>query len=634
MGDGASFQSEKVSLFARLFRGTRPAVVATEVRVGETARKLVEPQAGAAAGEDTGAKREAIIGVVRFSKDLPTYSAILSAPKGKLASVLTANERLDVVLVSMATDTVGDQFCQVICTPSFAQQAHGYADLQRRLNAIGWKTRPPVRAVRELIAALYEEGAEERATEVETSDMERLFDMIAHKAVEMVATDIHFEIRGSTCRVVLRVRKRLHALQDLSGQQAVKLLSTMFQSLSEQDARSSNSFSLKEQQFCAINRFLHGTQYRFRYQHAPVSPSGADCVLRVLRIGEQIETKKFEGFEALGYSAAQSDLIEEMFADPKGVILISGKMGSGKSTTLKYGLEFLGQLRPGAKIRTIEDPPEYYIASASQHPVARRKKENDQEGTGEEDFARTFISILRMDADATMLGEIRDPVTSRLTVQAGQAGQKVAATIHASSAFGIVHRLEELGVSKETMSAEKFLSGLIFQELLPVVCPHCSKTAAEMAQIIQDGGKMQRHAEMRRASLKRVLTHLRPYAKDIRFEGLGCDHCDDRGTVDLTVCAEVVIPDERFRQCIATGDLLGAIRHWEGRLSEESGADGLRCIDHAMGKLLRGQISVEAYEEAFGFMTPRLLGRTLDHLSTHPKIFGAHTATAIEQKRC
>ncbi|TJY57295.1 hypothetical protein E4T66_17980 [Sinimarinibacterium sp. CAU 1509] len=561
-----------------------------------------------------------------LTEQLPHHSEVLTRPGGKLEKLLADSERHDVALLDVPGSSAADMECAVVCTVNFAEGAHGYADLRRRLEKAGWRCKPPYRATRELIQKLYEDGEASSVVSTDASEMERLFNAIAASAIEMGATDIHFELRAGSCAVKYRINKRLSRQKDLSGAVANTLLRTMYQSLSDHDTRDATQYSLKELQSCAIDRHIDGQHYRFRYQCNPVSPSGADCVLRILPIGREADERPFEGFESLGYSVAQSDLIREMFADPKGVILIAGKMGSGKSTTLKHGLEYLGALRPYFKIRTIEDPPEYYIRGASQHPVIRRVNTADKEGKGESDFARTFRTILRLDADATMLGEIRDAVTAGLTVQAGQAGQKVAATVHANSAFGIIGRLRRLAVDAEDMADEKFLSGLMFQELLPVVCPHCSLSALDLFQMASSGtvrlGLTRELVEQKTDTLKRVLSYLKPHARDIRFEGPGCKECSHRGTVGLTVCAEVVVLDDDMRQAIAAGDVLGARRHWESEPGLVSGADGVRCVDHGMSKLLAGHVSAEAFEESFGFITPRLMARTFSLLTTHPELFG------------
>ena len=81
---------------------------------------------------------------------------------------------------------------------------------------------------------------------------------------------------------------------------------------------------------------------------------------------------------------------------------------------------------------------------------------------------------MRSDPDILMVGEVRDALTAETLTGAVQSGHQVFTTIHASSAFGIINRLENFGVSRETLSSPQFIAGLVYQKLLPKLCPHCS----------------------------------------------------------------------------------------------------------------------------------------------------------------
>ena len=121
---------------------------------------------------------------------------------------------------------------------------------------------------------------------------------------------------------------------------------------------------------------------------------------------------------------------------PNGMVLTSGPTGSGKTTTL-YALvrEIMDDT---VNIVTLEDPVEYKIAGVNQIQV------NTEVGLT---FATGLRSILRQDPDIIMVGEIRDPETANLAVQAALTGHLVFSTLHTNSAAGVLPRLLDMGWS-------------------------------------------------------------------------------------------------------------------------------------------------------------------------------------------
>jgi type IV pilus assembly protein PilB len=157
---------------------------------------------------------------------------------------------------------------------------------------------------------------------------------------------------------------------------------------------------------------------------------GEQVVIRLLdKSGTSFE------LEAMGYSGRALRTIRTGLKRPNGMILTSGPTGSGKSTSL-YAL--IQEIKNEAiNIITLEDPVEYKMSGINQIQV------NPEVGLT---FATGLRSILRQDPDVVMVGEIRDPETAQLAVQAALTGHLVFSTLHTSSAAGILPRLLDMGV--------------------------------------------------------------------------------------------------------------------------------------------------------------------------------------------
>ena len=149
-------------------------------------------------------------------------------------------------------------------------------------------------------------------------------------------------------------------------------------------------------------------------------------------------------------------------ARPYGLLLVTGPTGSGKTTTLYAALS---EINTGLdKIITIEDPVEYQLAGVLQIPV------NEKKGLT---FARGLRSILRHDPDKIMVGEIRDPETAQIAVQAALTGHQVFTTVHANNVFDVIGRFVNMGV--DTYSFVAALNGILAQRLVRLTCTHCAQ---------------------------------------------------------------------------------------------------------------------------------------------------------------
>ncbi|MFQ5811268.1 MAG: GspE/PulE family protein, partial [Armatimonadota bacterium] len=206
---------------------------------------------------------------------------------------------------------------------------------------------------------------------------------------------------------------------------------------------------------------------------------------------------------------------------PHGIVLATGPTGSGKTTTLYAAL---GLRRATAeKIITVEDPVEYHLDGVSQVPI------NTKAGMT---FGSALRSILRQDPDVLMVGEMRDPETAQIAVQAAMTGHLVFSTLHTNDAVSAVARLMDLRAEPYMIAAA--LEGVLAQRLVRRVCSDCRRRYRPDPQMI-------------------ALLAERPVGRMTLECGRGCGACRHTGYRGRTGIFELVTVTERFKQALLQG---------------------------------------------------------------------------------
>lgn len=250
-------------------------------------------------------------------------------------------------------------------------------------------------------------------------------DMLAYivqQAFRLQASDIHLESKKEGARIRLRVHGVLHTVAVLDSERYRQFLSVL--------ASAANiSTGAHEDQTGHINRDFklatgESVTVNVRVESVP-AVYGIDAVLRLFNF----DSSRLH-IDKLGLSDKQSAIIKDIISHPSGLVLIVGPTGSGKTTTLYSILNELNN--DERKIITLEDPVEYHIEGITQIPVESREGKT---------FAEKFRSVLRLDPDVIMVGEIRDIDTAKTALQAALTGHLVLSTYHASSSAAALTRL-------------------------------------------------------------------------------------------------------------------------------------------------------------------------------------------------
>jgi general secretion pathway protein E len=166
--------------------------------------------------------------------------------------------------------------------------------------------------------------------------------------------------------------------------------------------------------------------------------------------------------DELGLSEADYAQFRRAIQDARGMVLVSGPTGAGKTTTV-YAL--LHELKAANRaIVTLEDPVEYVIEGITQIQV------NEKQGLT---FARGIKGLLRLDPDIIMMGEIRDGASARTALEAADSGHVFVSTLHARDVAGTVTALRNYGLADYEIAAT--LDLVVAQRLVRRLCPACRK---------------------------------------------------------------------------------------------------------------------------------------------------------------
>jgi len=179
--------------------------------------------------------------------------------------------------------------------------------------------------------------------------------------------------------------------------------------------------------------------------------------------------------EDLGFRSGALDAFKRFLNQSHGIALVTGPTGSGKTTTLYSALDLLRG--PEVNVLTVEDPVEYQLDLVNQIQV------NEAVGLT---FARVLRSVLRQDPDIIMVGEIRDPETARVAVQAALTGHLVLATLHTNDAPGAVARLVDMTIEPYLLSGA--FNGAVAQRLARTICPGCATKYYPSEDVLHDAG--------------------------------------------------------------------------------------------------------------------------------------------------
>lgn len=304
----------------------------------------------------------------------------------------------------------------------------------------------------------------------------RLVNRLVLNAVEMDASDIHFEPFEDELVVRYRIDGVLHKMESPSKRlqaaivSRVKIMAKM--DIAERRLPQDGRIKLK----------IGEKEIDVRVSTIPVL-FGESVVMRILDRASLVLD-----MEKLGFPSHVLSEYSNLIVQPYGMILVTGPTGSGKTSTLYTTLAGINTL--DKKIITLEDPIEYHLKGVNQIQVKPKIGLT---------FSKGLRSIVRQDPDVILVGEIRDRETAETAVQSALTGHLLFSTLHTNDAASAVTRLLEMNVEKYLINST--LLGVLAQRLVRVLCPFCKTRAEPEKKLVESmdiNGVDLRHAEFYR----------------------------------------------------------------------------------------------------------------------------------------
>lgn len=286
--------------------------------------------------------------------------------------------------------------------------------------------------------------------DIEDQPIIKFVNNMISEAVRQRVSDIHLEPQEKSMVIRFRVDGKLIKYMDSSKELAPSVTSRI---------KFISGMNIAEKRIPQDGRLhynINNQKVDMRVSSLP-SVYGEKIVIRITTaLGMKLDKK------AIGFLPENLEKFDQLLTSSRGIILLSGATGSGKSTTLYAALSSLNT--EDKNIVTVENPVEMVLPGATQVNI------NEKAGLT---FASVLRSILRQDPDIIMIGEIRDQETADIAARAAITGHLVLSTIHTYNAASSVVRLIDMGVEPYMVSSS--MLGVIAQKLVRRLCPECKQ---------------------------------------------------------------------------------------------------------------------------------------------------------------
>ncbi len=326
----------------------------------------------------------------------------------------------------------------------------GYSEIEKQVSSIVAPAKGAIDEKLEIDMASY-------------TPLVQALNMIIDEASKARASDIHIEPEENRLRIRYRIDGTLHDMMSLPLNihraiiSRIKILSDLNIADSHHPQDGQFTFTAKDRQI------------DIRVATTP-TVNGEMSVLRLLD-----KSMALLELPQLGFLPDSLEKYQNMLKVPFGMVIIIGPTGSGKTTTLYASVNTIDAQKNN--VVTIEDPAEYRLKDINQIQV------NVQAGLT---FASGLRSILRLDPNVIMVGEIRDKETVDIAIQAALTGHLMLSSLHANDTAGALSRLVDLGI--EPFMVASAVIGVVSQRMVRRLCPDCQRMieASPLEQMVYE----------------------------------------------------------------------------------------------------------------------------------------------------
>lgn len=386
---------------------------------------------------------------------------------------------------------------------------------------------------------LREQGQVREMGGEEMSIAVQIVDNIFMNAIEAGASDIHLQPERDQLKIRFRVDGQLTENGQLPPETAANVVARI------KLAAGMHIDEKREAQDGRIDMEYNNRRLSARCSVIPAL-NGEKVVLRILDPGQmRVELSQ------LGMPQDVMERWRQAIATPYGMIMVTGPTGSGKTSTLYASLNTLDRIH--RNIVTVEDPIEYEFSdSVTQVQVTEKMT-----------FPRVMRTFLRQDPDVMMVGEMRDPESLHIGIQAALTGHLVLTTIHTNNSVETIGRMFDMGAEPYLVAAVTV--GVMAQRLVRVNCIHCAEPFEPGEdELIALGFEPDQ-----------------PIQGTFR-KGKGCAECRGHGYKGRTAVFELFLGTPDMRQAIARG-----AEH--GEIAAAARRQGMRTmLEDGRNKVLNG----------------------------------------------
>ena len=390
------------------------------------------------------------------------------------------------------------------------------------------------------------DAATAAAADIDDAPVVKFLQKILTDAINMGASDLHFEPFEKYYRIRFRVDGVLRevaqpplAIKEKLASR-IKVISKL--DISEKRVPQDGRMKLVMSKTKSID---------FRVSTLPTL-FGEKIVMRILDA-----TQAQMGIESLGYEPDQKEVLTDAIQRPYGMVLVTGPTGSGKTVSLYTCLNILNQ--PGINISTAEDPAEINLPGVNQVNI------NDRAGLT---FPIALKAFLRQDPDIIMVGEIRDLETADIAIKAAQTGHMVFSTLHTNDAPGTLTRLMNMGVAPFNIASSVIL--ITAQRLARRLCT-CKQTTVIPDETLIEAGFKEEELD----------------GTWLPYKAVGCERCSGSGYKGRVGIYQVMPISEEIEKIILAHGTALEIEH-------QATIDGVKSLrESGLVKVKHGQTSLE-----------------------------------------